>query len=94
MIIWGGYDYLGTDVNSGARYLYASSTWASTPISGAPAARSRHSAVWDGAEMIVWGGTPTSNTGGKLIPTTGAWSSTSLSQCANRATMNTASGQT
>ena len=31
-------------------------TWTATSTAGAPAARERHTAVWTGSEMIVWGG--------------------------------------
>src|SRR5438046_2115510 len=31
-------------------------TWTATSTTGAPAARERHTAVWTGSEMIVWGG--------------------------------------
>ena len=32
-------------------------TWTATSTTNAPAARSRHTAVWTGSEMIIWGGT-------------------------------------
>ena len=31
-------------------------TWTATTTANAPAARQRHTAVWTGSEMIVWGG--------------------------------------
>lgn len=60
-ILWGG--TLGRDGNgvdlyasTGGRYQPDADAW--TPVStvSAPAARSRHAAVWSGSEMIVWGG--------------------------------------
>lgn len=57
-----------------------SETWAATSTSGSPSARSRHTAVWTGTEMIIWGGfTPgTTNTGGRYNPATDSWTATSL----------------
>lgn len=62
MLVWGGVFNTGIPSTSvvlgdGAAYDPASDTW--TPISmvGAPAPRFRHSAVWTGSRMIVWGGT-------------------------------------
>ena len=53
----------------------ACNSWAATsPLS--PAARSHHSAVWTGTEMIVWGGVPDTNTGSRYTPATNAWSAT------------------
>ncbi|MCB1641276.1 MAG: hypothetical protein KDI37_06050 [Xanthomonadales bacterium] len=43
---------------TGGRYNPVSDTWgAATALGGtAPSARCRHSAVWSGSEMIIWGG--------------------------------------
>ena len=55
MIVWAGYN--GTDVlNTGGRYNPGTDGWTATSITNAPLARYRHTAVWDGNEMIVWGG--------------------------------------
>jgi N-acetylneuraminic acid mutarotase len=47
----------------------------------APGARSSHTAVWTGTEMIVWGGSglnsPWINTGGRYNPSTNGWTPTS-----------------
>ena len=60
-ILWGG--TLGRDGNgfdlyagTGGRYQPDADAW--TPVStiSTPTARSRHTAVWSGSEMIVWGG--------------------------------------
>jgi len=55
--------------------------WIATNASGAPLARYRHTAVWTGSEMIVWGGRAfisgnfaTTNTGGRYDPVTDSWS--------------------
>jgi N-acetylneuraminic acid mutarotase len=57
MIVWGGYDDdLGIFYNTGGRYNPTTNAWQATNLTGAPSARSNHSAVWAGNEMIVWGG--------------------------------------
>jgi hypothetical protein len=43
-------------VNAGAAYDPAANVWTPLPAEGAPSARGNHGAVWDGSEMIVWGG--------------------------------------
>lgn len=55
--------------------------WGNTLSSiGAPAARSDHSAVWTGTEMIIWGGddivTGLVNTGARYNPVTDSWGTT------------------
>src|SRR5712692_9918031 len=49
-------------------------TWMATRTDTAPGARLRHTAVWTGSEMIVWGGFGscllTCNIGGRYDPTT------------------------
>jgi hypothetical protein len=52
MIIWGGAGY----VNTGGRYSPSSDSWTATSTASAPDGRERHTAVWTGNEMIVWGG--------------------------------------
>jgi len=44
-----------------------------------PGARSNHTAVWTGTEMIVWGGSSRYqlNTGGRYDPITNRWRETS-----------------
>lgn len=59
MIVWGGREVGSSVVNTGGRFDPASGVWSPTnsnSMSGAPSARYRHSAVWTGTEMIVWGG--------------------------------------
>jgi len=72
MIIWGGhgdFDVLGYYFNTGGRYDPSTDSWTSTSIVNAPDGRYRHTAVWTGSEMIVWGGILYSNsstgTGGR-----------------------------
>jgi N-acetylneuraminic acid mutarotase len=56
-------------------------TWTATSSANAPSVRFRHTAVWTGSEMIVWGGTPDGinalNTGGRYNPSTDSWTATS-----------------
>jgi N-acetylneuraminic acid mutarotase len=56
-------------------------TWTSTSITNAPDGRLRHTAVWTGTEMIVWGGTTDRinglGTGGRYNPSTDSWTATS-----------------
>jgi hypothetical protein len=53
--------------------------WVPLPLSGAPSARSGHTAVWTGRDMIVWGGQTgkpdwaVQATGGKLDFAKGEW---------------------
>ena len=54
-------------------------TWAATSMTGAPDGRAYHTAVWTGAEMIVWGGAhgvDYLNTGGRYSPSTDSWVAT------------------
>ena len=71
MIVWGGEAGLdlGYYFNTGGRYDPGTDSWRTTNIVNAPDGRYRHTAVWTGNEMIVWGGTlysnGSTNTGGK-----------------------------
>ena len=64
MIVWGGHRYESTPyyysyldfVQTGGSYDPESDTWATLPTQDAPTGRTRHTAVWTGTEMIVWGG--------------------------------------
>lgn len=77
MIIWGGVPF----TNTGGRYNPTTDTWTSTSATNAPSARSFHTAVWTGMEMIVWGGwdglNSFNNTGGRYNPVTDTWVPTS-----------------
>ena len=57
VIIWGGYDFDHSDyLASGGRYDPETNSWTAVSIVNNPAKRSRHSAVWTGTKMIIWGG--------------------------------------
>ena len=55
--------------------------WRASSTTNAPSlARSGHTAVWTGSEMIVWGGMISDsvlNTGGRYFPSTDSWTATS-----------------
>jgi N-acetylneuraminic acid mutarotase len=81
MIVWGGCSgVLGCTnlFNTGGRYNPGTDSWTATSTVNAPAARSYHTAVSTGSEMIVWGGGIfLSNTGGRYNPATDSWTATS-----------------
>ena len=57
MIVWGGeFGPPGMSLDTGARYEPSADNWRPTNTANVPLARHYHSAVWTGAEMIVWGG--------------------------------------
>jgi N-acetylneuraminic acid mutarotase len=82
MIVWGGLDslpYGGERVNTGGRYDPSTDGWTATSTANAPSGRSSHTAVWNGNEMIVWGGDfggMFTNTGGRYNPSTDSWAAT------------------
>jgi hypothetical protein len=89
MVIWGGraHDFGQGDqyFNNGGRYSLANNRWSATSTSDAPSARAFHSAVWNGTDMIVWGGSYYDgstlanvyfNSGGKYDPLRDHWSET------------------
>src|SRR5205085_1923293 len=73
MIVWGGENGDGTGaLPSGGRYNPETDSWRPTDTITAPkVGRIYHSAVWDGSEMVVWGGselgTPTPTPAGNFI---------------------------
>ena len=57
MIVWGGWGAgPGPVLNTGGRYNPSTDSWAATSTTNAPHARTDHTAVWTGTEMIIWGG--------------------------------------
>lgn len=82
MVVWGGASAAKSGVlDSGARYHPPSDTWTAVPLNAAPAARFDHSAVWTGAEMIVWGGATNLayllRDGGRYHPASNVWTALS-----------------
>lgn len=58
-IVWGGCSGQSScpvEVYTGGRYNPASDTWLATSIQSAPSERSNATAVWTGADMMVWSG--------------------------------------
>jgi N-acetylneuraminic acid mutarotase len=77
MIIWGGVSG-ATYLSDGARYKPAGNSWAPilSSLPNTPAARYRHTAMWTGSEMIVWGGSGSAsyfNDGGRYNPAENSW---------------------
>jgi Galactose oxidase, central domain len=76
MIIWGGRGNNNSNpLNTGGRYNPGLNSWTATSTTNAPTARSGHTAVWTGSQMIIWGGFV--NTGGLYNPITNSWTATS-----------------
>jgi N-acetylneuraminic acid mutarotase len=93
MVVWGGKDVDGNFLATGARYNPATNTWASTSTgTGVPSARWKHTAVWTGTVMIVWGGagSATVNTGSRYNPVTDSWTATTNTGAPSRRDSHTA----
>jgi hypothetical protein len=85
LITWGGTVHKGNIYNpeepptgDGFRYNPATGDFRLISGLGAPEPRRRHTAVWTGAEMVVWGGEsstsqPPFGTGGRYDPKTDTW---------------------
>src|SRR5882724_11724865 len=67
-------------------------TWTATTLMNAPSARWYHTAVWTGAEMIVWGGFAGNalDTGGRYDPITDSWTATTMASVSTAREMHTA----
>ena len=68
-------------------------SWIPTSTTNTPAARTAHTAVWTGSEMIVWGGHVSGgpvNTGGRYNPSTDSWTSTSTTNAPGARQFHTA----
>jgi N-acetylneuraminic acid mutarotase len=79
MDVWGGAedtDFGPIYFNTGGRYNPVMNNWVATSTTNAAEARSGHTAVWTGGEMLVWGGANASgtvNTGGIYNPNLNGW---------------------
>jgi N-acetylneuraminic acid mutarotase len=71
MIVWGGSD-TGSDLNSGAVYDRLSDAWTSAiTLTNAPSARRFYyynPAIYTGDKLLIWGGGPSTDTGGAYVP--------------------------
>lgn len=82
VIVWGGGNSNSTvTYDTGGRYDPDTDSWAATAAEGALSERQSHTAVWTGAEMIVWGGYSSVqagylNSGGRYDPASDSWSAT------------------
>jgi N-acetylneuraminic acid mutarotase len=82
VLIWGGAHEVGFAIsflNDGGRYNPTLDAWGSIPTTSAPRARSAHTAVWTGSEMIVWGGVSTNvylNDGARFNLSLNTWTPT------------------
>jgi hypothetical protein len=57
MVVWGGQGADAPYISAaGGRYDPATNSWKPISTTGAPAARTDHTAVWSGSVLIVWGG--------------------------------------
>jgi len=96
MIIWGGFnDAVGAEYNTGAIYHPGTLTWTTISSTGAPSARDKHTAIWTGSEMIVWGGYSHSgdrffNDGGRYNPAANTWSPVSTANAPSPRWMHSA----
>jgi N-acetylneuraminic acid mutarotase len=102
MIVWGGIffdpDCISRpcyhELNSGGKYNPQTNSWTATDTTNAPEARTDHTAVWTGSEMIVWGGKPfypiLFNTGGRYNPSTDTWTATNTTNAPTARAGNTA----
>ena len=78
MIVWGGGLDGTTTLNTGGQFDPVANSWLAggTSLTNAPTARIRHTAVWTGSQMIVWGGFDGVNyldTGGLYNPAANTW---------------------
>jgi N-acetylneuraminic acid mutarotase len=95
MIVWGGWGgYRNGLFNTGGRYNPSTDSWTATSTTNAPSARSEHTAVWTGNEMIVWGGHYPTNAntkaGGRYNPSTDSWTATSTTNAPSARFIHTA----
>lgn len=84
-VVWGGWtDFpAGGARNSGAFFRPATQDWVPfDAFPGTPAARARHTAIWTGSELIVWGGLNALGNaitaGARYVPDFDEWSYTSV----------------
>lgn len=86
MIVFGGctnHD-CSAQAGDGSRYNPTTDSWAAISSTNAPRARASVTAVWTGAEMLIWGGCYggecqiKTNTGGRYNPASNSWVATAV----------------
>ncbi len=84
MVVWGGGQAVvglpDSVLDTGGQYDPVLDSWTPTKTKFAPVARSLHTAVWTGSEMVVWGGRSYSQvfgSGGRYDPRRDRWRDTS-----------------
>jgi len=83
MIVWGGRSTASSSSSlaTGGLYDPGADRWQFTATTGAPLARSSHTAVWTGDVMAVWGGQRPDgfylDTGGRYDPAVDSWTTVS-----------------
>ena len=86
MIVWGGAGCgSNCNLNTGGRYDPTNDSWLPTSAASAPTARFRHTALWTGSDMIIWGGSDRMNylhTGARYNPKIDSWTPTGLTNVA------------
>jgi hypothetical protein len=93
MMVWGGYDGSTYGLNTGGKYNPGTDSWIATSTTNAPAGRVAHSAIWDGSEMILWGGANLSNvmnSGGRYNASANSWAATNIAGAPNPRQSHTA----
>ena len=95
MIVWGGFLFDGNSHwwNTGSRYTPGTDSWISTSVTNPPTGRHRHTAIWTGSEMVVWGGNDGNsdvNSGGRYDPITDSWTATSTTNAPSGRDFHTA----
>jgi putative metal-binding protein len=87
MLVWGGLTtggYAGAPLDTGAAFDPDTNRWVPMSTTDAPLARDRHTAVWTGSRMLVWGGRsngefggPAYDNGGSYDPAADTWTAMS-----------------
>ena len=82
MLIWGGRNggYFAEYPEEGGKYNPSTDSWTAMTTANVPSGRGKHTAVWSGQEMIVWGGISSIlsdayylSSGGRYNPSTDTW---------------------
>jgi hypothetical protein len=78
VVLFGGQTIAGNPTNTASRYNAETDSWIPISMHRPPSPRYQHTAVWTGAELIVWGGSATEgdDTGGRLDIGADRWSLT------------------